>query len=363
MDFEYEYIVGLGFLALAALLGFLIAWLWRSSKIDAIKDELEACNSTCSEMTSKLKKAERDVKEINNKYNAAEQSLVNFKSELDPLKASIGQKDTTISQLKAQLSQKDNHIGELNLIKNKYDELLPKFDINTNVAEQLDGEMDSVRFERDNLKNEVDILTRKFEAYKIDNEDIINKYATLKADYDALKAEGGASNNDADIAGLQNAVAKAEKNANAFKAKWSDLQMANTNFMNENEALKARIADLEAQSKVVVEAPKVEPPTPSKPETKEDKEAAVLARIKEKAKDINYDLIGIGNADDKDDLKLIKGIGPFIEKKLNAISIYKFAQIAKFDEVTIEKVNNAIEFFPGRVKRDDWRGQATELIK
>ena len=48
----------------------------------------------------------------------------------------------------------------------------------------------------------------------------------------------------------------------------------------------------------------------------------------------------------KDDLQIIKGIGPFIEEKLNALGIYMFVQIARMTSELEEEVNVAIEFFP-----------------
>ena len=64
----------------------------------------------------------------------------------------------------------------------------------------------------------------------------------------------------------------------------------------------------------------------------------------------------------KDDLQRTKGIGPFIEEKLNALGIYTFMQISKMDEELEDQVNIAIEFFPGRVKRDKWVNQAKDFI-
>jgi len=64
----------------------------------------------------------------------------------------------------------------------------------------------------------------------------------------------------------------------------------------------------------------------------------------------------------KDDLKRTKGIGPFIEEKLNALGIYTFLQISKMDSELEDQVNIAIEFFPGRVKRDEWVNQAKNFI-
>ena len=48
----------------------------------------------------------------------------------------------------------------------------------------------------------------------------------------------------------------------------------------------------------------------------------------------------------KDDLQVIKGIGPFIEEKLNALGITTYRQIANMTAKLEDQVNEAIEFFP-----------------
>ncbi len=88
---------------------------------------------------------------------------------------------------------------------------------------------------------------------------------------------------------------------------------------------------------------------------------AQLARIAAKAEEIDFATIGTASADDKNDLKRIKGIGPFIEEKLNALGIFTFAQLSNMTPEIEDQVNEAIEFFPGRIKRDKWANQATEF--
>lgn len=66
---------------------------------------------------------------------------------------------------------------------------------------------------------------------------------------------------------------------------------------------------------------------------------------------------------EKDDLKLINGVGPFIEKKLNALGLYTYQQISQFDDELVDQVTDAIEFFPGRIARDNWVGQAAALYQ
>ena len=63
---------------------------------------------------------------------------------------------------------------------------------------------------------------------------------------------------------------------------------------------------------------------------------------------------------EKDDLKLISGVGPVLENKLNELGIYHFRQIAKFEAKDIDLVNDAMAF-PGRIERDEWIAQAANL--
>ena len=64
----------------------------------------------------------------------------------------------------------------------------------------------------------------------------------------------------------------------------------------------------------------------------------------------------------KDNLQRIKGIGPFIESKLNKLGINTFEQISALDQEHIGKLTDAIQFFPGRIQRDNWVGQAMEIL-
>ena len=62
-----------------------------------------------------------------------------------------------------------------------------------------------------------------------------------------------------------------------------------------------------------------------------------------------------------DDLKLIKGIGPAIEKTLNELGICRFDQIAEMSEYDIDRVAQRLKGFRTRIYREDWIGQARDL--
>lgn len=65
--------------------------------------------------------------------------------------------------------------------------------------------------------------------------------------------------------------------------------------------------------------------------------------------------------DERDDLKLIKGIGPAIEKTLNDLGIQRFHQIAEMIEYDIDRVAQQLKGFRSRIYREDWIGQARDL--
>ncbi|MHA7057155.1 hypothetical protein ACWGOQ_0008055 [Aquimarina sp. M1] len=76
---------------------------------------------------------------------------------------------------------------------------------------------------------------------------------------------------------------------------------------------------------------------------------------------LNFESFGRADASQKDNLKLISGVGPFIEKKLNSIGIFTFDQISRFTKEDIDTVTDLIQFFPGRIERDNWTAQAEKL--
>ena len=68
---------------------------------------------------------------------------------------------------------------------------------------------------------------------------------------------------------------------------------------------------------------------------------------------------GIGGPDD---LKLISGIGPVLEDKLNNLGVFHFWQIAKWGEAEVAWVDDFLSF-KGRIGRERWIPQATTLAE
>ena len=63
-----------------------------------------------------------------------------------------------------------------------------------------------------------------------------------------------------------------------------------------------------------------------------------------------------------DDLKKISGVGPKMEDVLNSIGIYTFLQVSKMTKKEYDLLDAITGSFPGRAERDDWSGQAKNLL-
>lgn len=63
-----------------------------------------------------------------------------------------------------------------------------------------------------------------------------------------------------------------------------------------------------------------------------------------------------------DDLKLLKGVGPALEKTLNELGFYHFDQVAAWRKAEVEWVDSRLKF-KGRIVRDEWIKQAKTLAK
>jgi len=66
--------------------------------------------------------------------------------------------------------------------------------------------------------------------------------------------------------------------------------------------------------------------------------------------------------DAADDLKQLSGVGPALEKKLNAEGVTTFAQVAGWKKADVAAMDEKLSF-KGRIEREGWIAQAKDLAK
>ena len=127
----------------------------------------------------------------------------------------------------------------------------------------------------------------------------------------------------------------------------------------------------------VKEAKKAEAkPVEAKPATKAKKEEVEVSenlvtraehRAEEAHIEINIDKVlhSVGTAlkSDADDLKLINGIGPVYEEKLNELGIYTFEQISKLKAADRDELSAIDGITRDKIEAEEWVKQAKALLK
>ena len=121
------------------------------------------------------------------------------------------------------------------------------------------------------------------------------------------------------------------------------------------EAFKNKINTINTPQKPRVKSTAKKTTKPKK-ETKSSNKPA--AGLKAPAKGLK-----IAAAKVKDDLKVVKGIGPVMEGKLNDYGVYSYEQLGCLTKDDIKALAETLGSFPDRINRDKWVSQSKKLHK
>ena len=201
----------------------------------------------------------------------------------------------------------------------------------------------------------------------------------LRAEADGLRArinelEGSLSSRDSEMSGLKSKLAAAGAGvaAGAVAANAASGDDDETYALEwRNRYLAARVKYLEGR---VADAPKKKAPAKKRAVAKKKTVRVATAKpvVKKKAapkkaaakKVVKTKVLYDSPTDGKpDDLKLISGVGPKLEKMLNKTGVYYFRQIGNWKTGDVKMVNDKLGAFPGRIQRDEWVRQAKGLAK
>jgi NADH-quinone oxidoreductase subunit E len=135
--------------------------------------------------------------------------------------------------------------------------------------------------------------------------------------------------------------------------------------LNDNKASRAK----PAEKKVAEPAVKAQEKTAAKVATrvtlmaKPKAAPAAKAHAPKAANDGKPELLTKPRSGKGDELKLIWGVGPKLEKMLNAMGVWHFDQIAAWGKAELSWIDERLEGFKGRAARDEWVKQSKKLAK
>lgn len=291
------------------LFGLLIGYLLRGPRVRRLRKELEESN----------------------------QQLVQARQELGGMKDQLDQKEADLQRMNYDLVEITERIDGLEEEKAKL--LKDSFHANQNLEEQ--------EAENRSLLNKIEALNQQITQFE---EERATAGARISEEAEeAPQATYAASADTPDASDGEATLQRLER----FEAKLAQLESENQELKQKVSALHpdqttpaARSVPVDSRS-LVFEIDDVE----------EEPELEVIPD-----KSVLHKKITVDEERDQDDLTKIDGIGPFLETKLNEFEIFTYAQIADWDATRIATITEKIGYFPGRIEKDNWVGQARSLF-
>ncbi len=273
-------------------------------------------------------------------------------------------------------------VDALNIRIKKMKTTLEKLDVEhrNSIAyyEGMREEITNYATERNNVEKEIEDLEKQISELIAENEGLKNPSSTTtESDEEVQKLLPLPDGDNGDGVEFAQASSNKKKKQKRRKSKSKDKQVEI--LSEQNEALekeiselkdyKSKVEELEAKMESISKKMHEETPPPSSsitpaptikkvrkkvgsnkkitktptPNIVKQDDKSILKRINRRRKEVDFETIGFSAMGRKDDLQKINGIEPFIEKKLNALGIYRFSQLANFNEDIAKKISNLIE--------------------
>lgn len=323
----------------AAAIGFFLGWLLQKLQQDRLRADLRFTSE-------KLQAAIQ-------KENSLGKELAESRRVTEDLRA---RKDSLVKELE---QQKETGVdAEGSLARRLERENDGASDEQTALIEKLRAEIADALERTRQLEAENETLRGREEAAKGEEagelERLQKEVQRLEARYRELEDEYQDLEERMEAAEARKAPAVTEKGLLAEEEEEEE-EEAGEETVNENETR-------ETSAEESPESPVGEIPSSIRETVAEVPGAPLTAGEIQRLKKTLLNSVGHASEARKDNLVRIAGIGPYIEAKLNSIGIYTYGQIARLSPEDIDYVTRLIEFFPGRIVRDDWPGQAKKLL-
>lgn len=317
-----------GLILLAALLGLFAGWLiWnRSKELLGLRSDLESRDRELAASKARYGDLETEYSGYKTKYAQVESDYDTAITGRDAALADLAARDDRIKAMETEVSGLTSRMGLLANVETERDEAQKA------KADAQSGQADEIRRVR----------ARDEEIAALKKQLVEAQGAT--GDVEQFRAD--ITSRDARIAALEGELATAKSAALNFDQQNGQV----TELSSKLDQCRATVADRDA----------------------------IISDLRAKVNNGAHDFDGDGVIEGKgegtkpqtlmaarggkaDDLKMIKGVGPKLEKLLHRLGFYHFDQVASWSDQEVAWVDANLEGFTGRVSRDRWIAQAKIL--
>jgi predicted flap endonuclease-1-like 5' DNA nuclease/uncharacterized protein YoxC len=309
-------VIHIAALFIALLIGIVIGWLVRGGRS---RSEKAAINSGWQEQLlaqrgehERLLEQNKSLMDQNSQYQASNKDAKMRASELsDALKEAFERRDALQRQIKDIRSNLETAVSERDQLQSDIQNQASTADSAAAALEEKDARIDKLNQELENWQNRLPPLIERFQKRNREAEEFESELATARERITALEDMMGSEHTR--VEPVDQDALRDGMDASNDPIEESDIE--------EQEAEERDSDDPDASN--------------------------------------GNDMGNIGVA--SDNLKLIKGVGPAIEKTLNEMGIFRFNQIAEMSEYDIDRIARRLKGFHSRIYREDWIGQARDL--
>ncbi|NND01597.1 MAG: hypothetical protein HKN91_02320 [Acidimicrobiia bacterium] len=272
-------------------------------------------------------------------------------------------------EIEAKYEQKKVRYAELSQeladLKAKREETKQELQAKAEEIESAEGRVAELEGSLASVRTELDSATSKASALETNLADMTGELESATSRASAMEAKvGGASEASTRVAELESQLA-------AKSSELADMQASHAGCEVAIEESKGRIAGLESKvGELQAElASGAQPMAAVAAAGSSDLEAFAASEAEDAApaRDADWSSgetsLGTPAAAHRDDLKVINGIGPKLERTLNGFGIQSWEQLAELTDEQVVIVEEALEEFPGRITRDEWLSQAADLVQ
>ena len=351
-------------------------------KIRPLESEVEKAHLLELELRNKLETSNQRAAALETKLNTRNNSVISLEREIDaiqkkhtPLEASIEQRDLRIAALEQELIQAKHQLPSLRehihaqtahvqKLEKQLQDANKVVSINSLTLSQKTESTSAIRNRKNNEKKKakqenVDEKTISQPNGKanvkstITNKTAKNKQASRKLEAYGLKKPNGKADDLKLISGVGIKLEQILNKRGIYHFKQiANFKRKDVAAVDEMLNFKGRIdRDQWIKQARSLMRDTALPENKAKPKRNTTKRSRVKPLGMKRPKG------------ELDDLQLITGVGPKLERKLHRLGVYHFEQIAEFTHADIELLDSKLGTYRGRVKRDRWPTQAKRLFR
>ena len=365
---------------IVGLEGQLRDWKQKFQNLETAQKTLQSeLESTRRDRDAKIAEADAQLKTANAKIveiNAAHQSTVtDWTSRYGKLETEYKGLQSNVQHLE---TEKTNLATDFDLKKRQFTEGASEEETK---AKELENQLVSLRnnlqiLENDKSRLATDIQNLTTEKTRLAT-DFDNEKSRLKTDAHRLKTE-----NEGISARLQVKERELTEGVVQWQSRYSTLDGQLNSLRLERDDLTGKLHDgqrrIEAAARdseqrafeLDKEIKRLRDELSKKPAGVVLRDAAeveaehrsILERIRQKSASGGLKAFGAWGGGKGDNLKKLRGINPFIEKKMNAAGIYSYRQVAYLSGEDQNELNSALELSKNKFQKEEWVFQAKRLI-